>query len=100
MTPAANERRLAGKWIVWWWHESHAIVDMAGNVTEYEYRKIWRYGQVAKKSGDMVVTKQFERVPVRDAWIVDEMAGWPVFSPGSYRPLTDNEFSELARSQP
>jgi hypothetical protein len=100
MTPASNERRLAGRWVVWWWHESHAVVDAADVIVARQYRKIWRYGQAKIKAGDTLWTKARERVPARDAYVVNEIPDWPR-EDGGYKPLTDAQFNELiARGQP
>lgn len=101
MTPAANERRLAGKWIVWWKHESRPAVDMAGNVTGWNFAKVWRHSQVTKRTKDILHTSRHERVITDNAFVVDgEISGWPAWDGLGYQPLTDSEFSKLTRCQP
>lgn len=109
MIKADIEKRLAGKWIVWWRHEHRAIVDLAGNVTGYAYHKMWRHDRVAFKirTGKLRTYSNDILYAANDVFVVDgEIAGWPRWTkedgtPGWWRPITDAEFNELmTRCQP
>jgi hypothetical protein len=101
MTPAANERVLAGKWVVWWKHERKPVVDMAGKVQDWRYVKTWYHDQVREKRGNMLITVLNDWVDVLNAWIVSEIYTWPRWESGWRKPLTDTQFNELmTRCQP
>lgn len=101
MTPAADERLLAGKWIVWQRTEQAPVVDMAGKVIEYREQTRWRYDRVDSKSrAGWLWTYGFIRLHVRDAFVVDEIADWPRYekpdgTPGAYKAITEAEFDAL-----
>lgn len=100
MTPASTEKRLAGKWIVWWRHELHTVVDTDGRVTKSVWRRIWRYGHASKRVKSMIHTAEHDRIEIENAFVVDEIPDWPIFSDGHLRSLTHDEFCKLTRCQP
>lgn len=108
MTPAANEKRLAGKWIVWWKHESRPVVDKAGKLIRHDYPKVWRHDRVNHKLRDgWLRTYDNTRLHVTEnVFVVDgEIADWPRFvnpdgARGARRAITQVEFDDLTSSRP
>lgn len=96
LTPAKGAKRAAGKYIVWAEMVQSPKIDMSGHVTRYDYEEFFRYGKVAKKQGELLVTEAWDRVRQDRAFFVDAL-DWPRYEWGATKRLSRAELNELTK---
>jgi len=84
--PATEQKVLKGKWVVWMCESR-------------DYKEAgYRIGLVGKKSGDMLITDKFARVPTFKAYVTtpEIAASWPKWDDTlGHRRITRAELDEI-----
>lgn len=92
---ATTVKRPAGMWVLW-----REIVDDY-RMYQTKQRTIYRCSTVKRKAGDTLLTTDFHRVRIAEAFLLpaDVPLRWPKLESGAYRWLTRDECQALFAEQ-